>query len=76
VMTSVFQSTPDIAPFVAEQPRTPLTTRNSLTNAADTAHLDLHDADLNDDDEMNNQLWKAIKGPKTSVVASARGAAK
>jgi YVTN family beta-propeller protein len=72
VMTSVFQAMPDTTPFVAEQPRTSLTSRNPAKTGADTARLDLRDADLNDDDEMNTQLWNAIKGRKTPTVASGK----
>ena len=71
VMNAVFQTSPDLTPFVAEQPRTSLTTRNPKTGGASTAHLDLRDADLNDDDEMNKQLWKAIRG--NSIAANRPG---
>jgi DNA-binding beta-propeller fold protein YncE len=72
VMSTVFQDKPDLTPFTAEQPRTPLDTRNPARPGAGTAHLDLHDADLNDDDEMNAELWQAIKGKPVPVVAQAR----
>ncbi len=72
VMSSVFQSNADLTPFTAEKPRTPLDARNPPFNGPDTARLDLHDADLNDDGEMNAQLWKAIKGGNAPVMASRR----
>jgi hypothetical protein len=62
VMSSVFQSAPDLTPFTAEKPRTPLDTRNSARAASHAAHLDLRDADRVDDAVMNAQLWQAIKG--------------
>ena len=69
VMTTVFQAAPDVTPFSAEQPRTPLDTRNPKRGGSDTAKLDLRDADLNDDNEMNDELWKAVKGSRTPVIA-------
>ena len=70
VMTSVFQATADLTPFVVERPRTPLDARNAPFKGADTARLDLDDADLNDDAEMNTQLWRAIKGTPPPVLSS------
>jgi hypothetical protein len=72
VMSAVFQMSPDTAAYTAEQPRTPLNVRNSVhagsgAEARRAAHLDLHDADLNDDDEMNAELWRAIKGKSASA---------
>jgi hypothetical protein len=72
-MSSVFQNTPDLTSFAVEHPRTPLDTRNPVkAGGADTAQLDLHDADLNDDDEMNAQLWQAVKGTPAPAVAQVR----
>ena len=60
-MSSVFQSNPSLEPFNADKPRTPLDDRNP-PRAGTHAHLDLRDADRVDDDEMNAELWQAIKG--------------
>ena len=63
-MASVFAKNPVMTPYSAEKPRISLEDRNpavSLT-AARSKELDFHDADLNDDDEMNDILWRAIKG--------------
>jgi YVTN family beta-propeller protein len=62
-MTSAFQSKPDPAPYAAEKPRHSLTEINpSATNAALRAALmDFDEADRNDDDELNDILWRAIR---------------
>jgi len=51
-------------PYQAEKPRISLEERNpqNSTTAARSARLDFSEADLNDDDEMNDILWLAIKG--------------
>ncbi len=73
VMTSVFGAVPDKTPFSAEKPLTPLDTRNpSGKGGEESAHLDLDDADRNDDNEMNAQRWKAIKGTPVPVAAAVR----
>jgi YVTN family beta-propeller protein len=67
-MSAVFQMSPDTSAYTAEQPKTPLNVRNSArAGSGAEAHLDLRDADLNDDAEMNAELWRAIKG--NSIVA-------
>jgi DNA-binding beta-propeller fold protein YncE len=50
-------------PYVAEKPRIPLDARNpaAATAAAVSHHLDFAEADLNDDDELNDVLWRAIR---------------
>ena len=70
-MSAVFQSTPDAAAYTALPPGIALDARNSArAGSGEEAHLDLRDADLNDDDEMNDELWRAIqgKGAKASPV--------
>jgi hypothetical protein len=51
-------------PYQAEKPRVSLEERNppNSATAARSARLDFSDADLNDDDELNDILWLAIKG--------------
>ena len=63
-MATAFSGTPVLTSYDAEKPRIPLDTRNpgNSTTAARSARLDFDDADLNDDDEMNDILWLAIKG--------------
>ncbi|MGB7758178.1 MAG: bifunctional YncE family protein/alkaline phosphatase family protein [Bryobacteraceae bacterium] len=62
-MTSVFQPLPDAAPYTAEKPRISLTTRNPAKGpgAEASLHMDFDEADRNDDDELNDVLWRAIR---------------
>ena len=63
-MTAAFQSQPNAAPFTAEKPRIALDQRNPGAAAAGEAHAALmkfDEADENDDDELNDVLWRAIR---------------
>ncbi len=62
-MTSVFQPMPDATGYTAEKPHISLTTRNPANGpgAEASVHMDFDDADLNDDDELNDVLWRAIR---------------
>jgi DNA-binding beta-propeller fold protein YncE len=62
-MTSAFQNRPDPARYTAEKPRISLEEKNPAATpaAARAAHLRLDEADENDDDEMNDILWRAIR---------------
>ncbi len=63
-MLNAFAKQPNLTPYQAEKPRLSLDERNPANSptAARSARLDFHDADLNDDDEMNDILWLALKG--------------
>ena len=62
-MTSVFQPMPDPAPYTAEQPRIPLDRRNPANGAGAeaSARMRFDEADENDDDALNDVLWRAIR---------------
>ena len=62
-MTAAFQAQPDPAPYTAEKPRISLDEKNPAATAAAAraAHLKFEEADENDDDEMNDILWRAIR---------------
>ncbi len=63
-MAACFAATPDPRPYEVEQPRVPLDERNpekSLT-AARSARLDFSEEDRIDDHELNDILWRALKG--------------
>jgi hypothetical protein len=64
VMATAFQATPNPAPFTAEKPRIPLDTRNaaSAPAAAASNRMNFEEADEIDDDELNDILWRAIRG--------------
>ena len=55
---------PNPAPYTAEKPRIPLDERNPAASAtaARSARLDFSEADRTDDDELNDILWRAIRG--------------
>lgn len=63
-MYTAFTAQADLTPYQAEIPRISLTERNPTKGAlaARAAKLDHSEADLNDDDEMNDQLYLAIQG--------------
>jgi hypothetical protein len=72
-MSSVFQSAPDPAPYVAEKPRIALDQRNPAAGpgAQASARMDFDEADKADDDELNAVLWRAIRqGPPPPPVRS------
>jgi hypothetical protein len=62
-MFNAFGKDAVMTPYVAEKPRIPLDTRNppAASAAALSHHLDFTEADLNDDDELNDILWRAIR---------------
>jgi YVTN family beta-propeller protein len=62
-MTAAFQNHPDAAPYAAEKPRHALTEINpaATSAAARAALMDFDEADRNDDDELNDILWRAIR---------------
>jgi hypothetical protein len=59
----VFGKEATMTPYVAEKPRINLDERNTRKTAAfDSEKLDFKQADLNDDDELNDILWRTIRG--------------
>jgi YVTN family beta-propeller protein len=74
-MTSVFQATPNPAPYTAAPPRIALDLRNpeQSATAARSRRMNFEEEDKVDDDELNDILWVAIKGkdaPKPVPVRS------
>ncbi len=62
-MFASFSRQADAHSFTVIQPKTSLTERNPPNGpgAAASARMDFSDADLADDDQLNNVLWQAIK---------------
>jgi hypothetical protein len=66
-MTAAFQSQPNPAPYAAEKPRISLEEKNPAATAAagvpfgSAARMRFEEADENDDDELNDILWRAIR---------------
>jgi YVTN family beta-propeller protein len=63
-MAGCFQMTPDTRPYAASPPRISLEERNPVNNAtaARSARLNFTEADMIDDDELNDILWLALRG--------------
>jgi hypothetical protein len=63
VMSAAFNDRPDTAGYTAEKPRIALDQRNpaATPGAQRAANLKLDEADENDDDELNDILWRAIR---------------
>ncbi len=63
-MSNALQAKPDPRPYTAEKPRIPLDRRNPARSAAAarSSKLDFSEADRIDDDELNDILWRAIRG--------------
>ncbi len=61
-MFAAFANEPAPAPWEAEKPRTPLDLRNpGKVNPKLEAKMDFTEADRNDDDEMNAEIWRAVR---------------
>jgi YVTN family beta-propeller protein len=62
-MTAAFQSQPNLAPYAAEKPRISLQEKNPAATAAAgrAAQMNFEEADENDDNELNDILWRAIR---------------
>jgi YVTN family beta-propeller protein len=63
LMTASFRTTPDPAPYAAEKPRTSMEDKNPATapGAAASNRMKFEEADENDDDALNDILWRAIR---------------
>ena len=63
-MINAFSKNPVMTPYQVEKPRISLDERNpaNSSTAALSQKLDFSEADLNDDDELNDILWRAIRG--------------
>ncbi len=63
-MYNAFASQRNTAPYQVEKPRIPLDARNPANSAtaAQSKEMDFSEADRIDDDELNDILWRAIRG--------------
>ncbi|HEY1380922.1 MAG TPA: beta-propeller fold lactonase family protein, partial [Gemmataceae bacterium] len=75
-MFDSFTDTPDLRPYTHVSPRIDLTARNTILSygAERSRKMDFSDVDLIDDFEMNEILWRAVKGPAAPVPPAARRA--
>jgi hypothetical protein len=62
-LTTVFQKTPEPAGYTALKPLVPLDEKNPPVSptAAASLQMNFEEADQNDDDELNDVLWRAIR---------------
>ena len=60
-MNAAFQSNADPTPYLLERPRTPLDQRNPPRAPGIAEKMNFDREDSNDDDELNELLWRAIR---------------
>jgi hypothetical protein len=60
-MSAVFQPTADLTPYTLEKPRTPLDEHNPPRAAGLADNMKFDREDENDDDALNDLLWRAIR---------------
>lgn len=63
-LREIWRTSPDVRPYAALVPSTPLTDRNPErgTGAIESRKLDLRYEDVAEEDQFNRILWRAIKG--------------
>jgi DNA-binding beta-propeller fold protein YncE len=68
-MFGTFSTQADLQPYSVMEEKTSMTERNPEhgVGAEASAKMDFHDADLADDDDLNEVLWRAIKGTDVPV---------
>ncbi|HLJ17844.1 MAG TPA: bifunctional YncE family protein/alkaline phosphatase family protein [Bryobacteraceae bacterium] len=68
-MWNLFQSSADGQPYTARGPGIPLDEKNTLRSygALKSMAMDLDEADNADDDELNEIVWKSVKGPSSAM---------
>jgi hypothetical protein len=64
-MYRAFGSTPDPTPFEHRDPRVPLDEKNDVSapGAAASLAMDFREADRTPEIELNEILWKSVRGP-------------
>ena len=71
-----FTDKPDLTPYTHEKARIDLDAKNDKKayGAERSAKMDFSDYDLVDDFELNEILWRSIKGPKAPLPPTVRRA--
>ena len=69
-MFGTFSEQADLRPYSVIEEKTSMTERNPEhgVGAAESAKMDFHDADLADDDDLNEVLWRSIKGTEPPPI--------
>ena len=72
----VFQAAPSLAPYQVQAAQVPLSTRNTAWNrsAERSAKFDFAHEDAVPDLELNEVVWKSVRGEGTTMPAPRRGA--
>jgi hypothetical protein len=75
-MYGAFQPTPDAAPYTHLAPRVSLTDKNDVTAPGSQASLrmNMREADLAPDRELNEIIWKSIRGADSPMPPAVRAA--
>ena len=75
-MWALFQASPDDRHYVATEPGIPIDEKNTVLayGARKSMKMDLDEADDADEDELNETIWKSVKG-KASPLPVRRTAA-
>jgi hypothetical protein len=75
-MYNVFQSAADLAPFTHVEPRTRIDEKNADDSWGAQASLEMNfdEADLAPDRELNEILWRSVRGPHAPMPAIVRSA--
>ena len=72
-LRTIFNTTPDLTPYVALKPAQDLNEKNPPGPAAtESAKLDFSHADAVDDETLNRILWRAIKGETVPYPGATR----
>jgi hypothetical protein len=73
-LRDVWAAEPDLSPYAALVPETPLDEKNPPNTAAAraSAFLDLHTEDAADEELFNRVLWAALKGPTAPYPGTRR----
>ncbi|HEY4564382.1 MAG TPA: hypothetical protein VIJ36_15465, partial [Thermoanaerobaculia bacterium] len=68
-MYKAFQTAPDLTPFTHREPRVPIDETNGplAWGAAASQKMDLHEADLAPELELNEILWKSVRGASSPM---------
>jgi hypothetical protein len=71
---NAFQSTPTLTPFAHLEPRIPIDEKNNERSwgAAASLRMNLAEPDLAPDRELNEILWRSIKGPNSPMPPAVR----
>jgi hypothetical protein len=70
-MTASFTGTPNLTPYTALTPAQPMDQRNAATApmAAESARMDFTNVDLAPEQQLNEAIWKSVKGADSPMPA-------